>query len=107
MKSLHTFLVGCSLFLLAGCEKQPATVAPVVPAAPAPVTADMVAKLVKADAADGKTDKVVEKCAGCALGMAGNAAKSVKAGEYTLHLCDHCYETGKADPMKCVAKLPN
>ena len=39
--------------------------------------------LVKADALDGKTDKIVSKCAGCGLTMDGDPAHAAKVGEFT------------------------
>ena len=43
--------------------------------------------LKKADLADGKEDKVVEKCAGCALHMDGLPEHTVTVEDTTLHLC--------------------
>ncbi|MFO1076270.1 MAG: hypothetical protein U1E73_00925 [Planctomycetota bacterium] len=71
---------------------------------PAP-TPEIVAKLEKADAADGKVDKIVEKCAGCSLGMNGNPAHAVKVGGYTLHFCDHCADGKAKDPTKVLTAL--
>ena len=45
------------------------------------------AALAKADAADGSEDRVVGKCAGCALHMDGSADHPLEVAEYTLHLC--------------------
>ena len=49
--------------------------------------------LSSADAADGKADQVVEKCAGCSLLMSGKAEHSLSAGDYTLHLCNAACKT--------------
>lgn len=57
-------------------------------AAAAPVdAATLTAILATADAADGTTDMVVAKCAGCKLGMDGKAENSLQAHGYTLHFC--------------------
>lgn len=71
-----------------------------VPApAPAPAAADVAslqAILATADAADGTTDMVVSKCAGCRLGMDGKADHSLQAHGYTLHFCsDTCKATSE------------
>ncbi len=55
-------------------------------AAPQPSAAGL-AVLVKADAADGATDKVVSKCLTCNLGMDGSSDHIAKLGDYQLHLC--------------------
>ena len=127
MNTIRRILVGCSLLLAAACSKKaepaapsapkvdapkveapkvevPKAAAPVVPANPVALAADLVAKLGKADAADGKTDKVVSKCPGCELKMDGAAAHSVKLGDYTLHFCDHCADKSK-DAEKIVGAL--
>ena len=62
--------------------------------------------LVKADALDGTTDKVVRKCAGCGLGMNGDPAHASKLGEYTLHLCSaDCKADFEKDASKAVLAL--
>ena len=110
MNTIRLLLVGCSLLLIAGCSKEAgasgASGAGNAPA-PAPAGPELMAKLGKADAVDGKVDKIVSKCAGCALGMDGKADHAVKVGEYTLHLCDGCWHGGKADGAAMAAKLPN
>jgi hypothetical protein len=45
------------------------------------------AGLVAADLADGTEDKIVHKCAGCSLAMAGNPAHAIATRGYTLHMC--------------------
>lgn len=118
MNTIRGILVGCSLLLAAACSKKAEPAAPVapkpeapkvdapIPAAPAALAADLVAKLGKADAADGKTDKNIAKCPGCELKMDGDAAHSTKLGDYTLHFCTHCIEKGKdKDAEKIVGAL--
>ncbi len=71
------------------------------------LSAASIAALVKADAADGKVDKVVSKCLTCGLGMDGKADHSTKVGEYVLHLCkEGCKKMVEADPEKALASLP-
>ena len=45
------------------------------------------ARLAAADAKDGKTDKVVTKCAGCNLHMDGKAENKLDVHGYALHFC--------------------
>lgn len=91
---LTTASLGLFVF---GCEKS------------APANADVStveARLAKADALDGKTDKVVTKCAGCALGMDGKAEHSIAAHGYTLHLCSaHCKEDFSKDVDKSILAM--
>jgi hypothetical protein len=101
-------LAGLVIFF-AGCAKEPepagtgekGTKSPKVSAAP---SAEVLALLARADAKDGKTDKVVSKCASCTLSMDGNPDFAAKIGEYQLHFCsDHCRENFQADPEKALA----
>ena len=59
--------------------------------------------LAKADAMDGTTDKVVHKCAGCALGMDGKADHAFELEGYTMHFCSGpCrdgFQDGAADKV--------
>jgi hypothetical protein len=109
MNSIRMFVLGGSLLLLAGCGAKPAETkseTPVVPTAPVAVTADVQAQLAKADAKDGKVDKVVSKCSGCALGMDGKAEHAAHLGDYTVLFCDHCAEKGSPkDAQKIVMGL--
>jgi len=49
--------------------------------------AQVEARLAQADAKDGKTDKVVGKCAGCSLHMDGKAENALDVHGYSLHFC--------------------
>jgi hypothetical protein len=53
----------------------------------AKVTAEMEAKLKEADALDGKTDKIITRCATCKLGMDGSKDNNVQVAGYTLYFC--------------------
>ena len=44
-------------------------------------------KLAAADQLDGTADKIVSKCASCALSMDGKKEHSLKVDEYTLYFC--------------------
>ena len=92
--------LACSLLLFAACGDKPADAGGSgSPKTPAPPTPEVLARLAQADAADGKTDKLVEKCAGCALNMAGKPDKELAVGDYKMHLCsDRCLEAFRADP---------
>jgi len=100
-----------------GCDKQPAAssntaAAPADAAAPTPGHAPtanretLLAKLASADAFDGKTDKVVSKCAGCALGMDGSEKYAVQFEGYSLHLCnDACRKQFASDTVNAVLAM--
>jgi len=49
--------------------------------------AAIIAKLAAADAADGTTDMIVMKCAGCGLGMDGKKENTLVVEEYSLYFC--------------------
>ena len=64
------------------------------------------AKLAKADKFDGKTDKVVSKCASCALGMDGKSEHSLEVSGFTLHFCSDDCKTGfEKDTTKVILAL--
>lgn len=100
-----------------GCDKQPAAqsnsaAAPADAASPTPGHAPtanretLLAKLASADAFDGKTDKVVSKCAGCALGMDGLEKYTVQIEGYALHLCnDACRKQFASDTVNAVLAM--
>jgi len=60
---------------------------PAAPSATPAATVPDAAVLQKADLADGVEDKVVSKCASCALGMDGDPAHAVQVGDYSMHFC--------------------
>ena len=108
MKRLHTTfsaLLAIGAFtLLLGCDKKPA-----LPTGPTPVSAPALAALATADAFDGKKDKVVSKCAGCALHMDGKAELTLPVQDFAMHFCSQkCLDRFKADPDKEILamKLP-
>ena len=43
--------------------------------------------LAAADLADGSEDKIIAKCAGCKLGMDGNADFALTVEDYEMHFC--------------------
>ena len=64
------------------------------------------AKLAEADEFDGKTDKVVSKCASCALGMDGKSEHALEVSGYTLHFCSEDCKTGfEKDTTKAILAL--
>ncbi len=68
--------------------------------------AEVVAKLAKADAFDGKVDKVVSKCANCALGMAGQEKHELEIEGYKMHFCGAgCLDHYKKEPAKTLLAL--
>ena len=70
-------------------------------------SADIDAKLAKADAADGSVDKVVASCAGCGLAMAGHAEHAAECRGYQLHFCSaHCKTSYDKNGEKMIEALP-
>ena len=69
-------------------------------------TAAVEAKLAEADTFDGKTDKVVSKCASCELGMDGKSEHALEISGYTLHFCSEDCRTGfEKDTTKAILAL--
>jgi YHS domain-containing protein len=95
-----------SAFLIMGCGggKTPSVADNSVNAAKPSAAA--LAALAKADAADGKVDKVVSKCLTCMLGMEGKPENATAYGEFTLHFCSKtCKEAFLSDPEKVALAL--
>lgn len=97
----------CAVFA-AGCEKKSEptsnTAAPSATAQPA--TAELIVVMEKADAADGKKDKVVSKCTMCGLGMDGQGKFVSTAHEYQFHFCSEpCRNSFSKDPDKALMAL--
>ena len=91
---------------LSGCKEKPPA-APAQIAAPGTPTPAALAQLDKADQADGKKDKRVEKCVTCQLKMHGKAAHTVNYGDYEVHLCSAaCQAAFAKDPAKALGALP-
>lgn len=89
-----------ALAAIAGCEKSSP------PATAAPNPAEIKAKLADADAVDGTVDRVVAKCAICALGMHGSAKHASSFEGYSLQFCSaDCKKLFDKDPIKTVAAL--
>jgi hypothetical protein len=73
-------------------------------------SAAALAALAKADAADGKVDKIVSKCLMCMLRMDGRPENAASYGQFTLHFCSKaCKEAFINDPEKAVlaVKFPS
>jgi hypothetical protein len=110
---LATLMLALVLVASAGCSGQGgstnsgASAASSAPAAAALTDAEMSARLVAADRADGVEDHVVSECTPCGLHMHGSAEHSVTAEGYTFHLCSEaCRKTMAADPKAAIARLP-
>lgn len=68
--------------------------------------AQIEAKLAEADKLDGAEDKMVRRCASCALGMDGKSEHSLEVSGYTLHFCtSHCKEGFAQNVSKSVLSL--
>ena len=111
-------VIGCLAVVLIlpaaqGCRKeQPAQEEPakkavgVERATGADVTAAVEAKLAEADKLDGNADKIVSKCASCALGMDGKSDHALEVSGYTLHFCREECKTGfEKDANKAILAL--
>lgn len=102
-----TTAVALCLFscVLCGCEPAD-TPKTETPKTEAQTQADLLAKLAAADAFDGTEDKIISKCAGCALGMDGSENYAVETNGYTLHLCgDRCKKAFDANTTQSVLAL--
>jgi len=70
------------------------------------VTAAAASMLARADAMDGSEDHVVALCAGCALGMAGDATTTLEAGDFSMHFCsDSCLDYFAENTEEAIASL--
>ena len=55
---------------------------------------------------DGKVDKLVHRCAGCALGMDGEEKWPLQVQDYNMHFCKQaCLDRDDKDPAKAIAAL--
>ncbi len=103
MRSLAATLAAATLLLACG---KSTTGKQVQASALSPAQVEV--KLAAADAADGRTDKVISKCASCRLGMDGDAQHASMHAGYELHFCSpECKTRFDADPDKIIAKLPD
>jgi hypothetical protein len=82
--SLGLLLLGVTLN---GCTSEAKTTPNTSNTKTAPDPKAVEARLAVADAKDGKTDKVVTKCAGCNLSMDGKAEHKLDVHGYALHFC--------------------
>lgn len=72
----------------------------------AEIQAEVEAILAKADQFDGLADKIVSKCAACALAMDGSPDYAVTAHGYTLHMCSaHCKESFEKDMDRSILAM--
>ena len=103
-------LIGSALAF--GCGSGTATsdnaaepAAPVEAAEPAaPVDFDAILAL--ADKADGTTDQVVQKCAGCALMMDGSDEHALAVRDHEFHFCSgHCKDTFAEDADRALVAM--
>ena len=94
--------LSAGLLLATGCPSDAGSSAPPKPLSPAGV-----AKLVAADKADGKEDKVVVKCPACMLKMDGHEKHARTLEGYTVYSCHSaCADALMADPEALLARLP-
>lgn len=75
-------------------------------AVPVKTTPEIDAKLMAADKMDGAEDKVVHRCAGCALHMDGKQELALGVGAYQMHFCsDRCLGRYQKDAIGELGKL--
>ena len=96
---------------LTACNQGAGTKPAPVPAAQVPqaieLTDEIRARLVQADAADGKEDHVIAKCVTCSLKMPGDPAFTLVVGGYSVRLCSAgCKAQFEKDPAKALLALP-
>ena len=97
--------------VLTACDRQTKPPPEPAPAAsPLPglqLTDELRARLAAADAADGKTDHVIEKCVSCRLQMAGKPEFTSTVADYRVQLCSAgCKKAFESDPGKLLLALP-
>ena len=88
-------------------KPQPEPTPAASPRAELQLTDELRARLADADAADGKTDHVIEKCVSCRLQMAGKPEFSSTVADYRVQLCSAgCKKAFERDPGKLLLALP-
>lgn len=85
--SLGLFLFSLTFIALPACKKEGGKTDRVEANVPEASLPEVNAMLAAADAQDGAPDKVVAKCAGCALSMDGKAEHVLAVGDYDLRFC--------------------
>lgn len=110
---LPCVLLGVGMLAILGCGQsgnpssgvaQPEASTPAV--SDVAVTPEMADLLAKADALDGQTDKIVSRCASCALGMDGSEEHSLRVGEYTMYFCkEDCQQAFDQDVAESVLAM--
>ena len=96
---------------LSACDRQnkpqPEPMSAASPRAELQLTDELRARLAAADAADGKTDHVIEKCVSCRLQMAGQPEFTSTVADYRVQLCSAgCKKAFESDPGKQLLALP-
>ena len=111
MNKLYLPLLAIICVALTACDRQNKPQPEPTPAAPPraelKLTDELRARLAAADAADGKTDHVIEKCVSCRLQMAGKPEFTSTAAGYRVQLCSAgCKRAFEGDPGKLLLALP-
>ena len=87
---------------------KPEAAKPEAPKLPAAVgeKLDVIAKLAKADAFDGTTDKIISKCPTCKLQMDGSSEHAAEVSGYTVYFCsEKCKAEFTKDTMNSINDL--
>ncbi len=99
-------VLALTVLVAAGCESKKETSPEGTSDSSTGEKSGISAILVKADVVDGKADKVVQKCAGCALGMDGHEDHTIKAHGYTLRFCNgNCKKAFEKDTDKSILSM--
>jgi hypothetical protein len=111
MNKYYLLLLALICVALTACDRQPNPQPKPTPAASRPselhLTDELRARLAAADAADGKTDHVIEKCVSCNLQMAGKPEFTATVADYRVQLCSAgCKRAFESDPGKLLLALP-
>lgn len=100
MKTFSKIAILCAaaLFVAApGCKKDADDSKPAPKKESGADAAKVTAILAKADLKDGTEDKVVHKCAACALRMDGSADNELAVHGYKMHFCSSGCKDGFAE----------
>ncbi len=104
------FLILSVMLVVAGCGQPVGRGTESSTGARPQTAADLETVLARADRADGQADHVVAQCAGCGLGMPGDAEYAQAVQGYELHFCsDQCkqYFTEDIEESLLALSLPD
>ncbi|MEI6783835.1 MAG: hypothetical protein WCQ21_23330 [Verrucomicrobiota bacterium] len=111
MNKHHLLLLASICVALTACDRetkpQPEPTTAASPRVELQLTDELRARLAAADAVDGKTDHVIEKCVSCKLQMGGTPEFTSTVADYRVQLCSAgCKKAFEGDPGKLLLALP-